>query len=230
KLRARTSLLTTLNLTNYSEFGLIVAAIGVSNGWLDAEWLVVIAIALSLSFVIAAPLNDIDDKLYSQNRKFWKKFQGEKRLPEDSILDTLGATIAIFGMGRVGRGAYDKMHETHGNTVVGIDFDVERVNLHQQSGRNALHGDPSDADFWDKLERNHRIELIMLALPNLQANLDALEQLRQTSFSGRVAAIARFSDEAELLRKAGVTAVFNIYTEAGAGFADHVEISKPSRG
>ncbi len=228
KLRARTSLLTTLNLTNYSEFGLIVAAIGVSNGWMDAEWLVVIAIALSFSFVIAAPLNDRDDKIYSQFRVFWKKFQGDKRLPSDSVLDTLGATIAIFGMGRVGYGAYDKMCELHGNTVVGIDFDAERVIMHQQHGRNVLHGDPSDADFWDKLERNHHIELILLALPNLQANLDALEQLRQTSFSGRSAAIAKFTDEAQTLRKAGATAVFNIYTEAGAGFADHVESSRLS--
>ena len=228
KLRARTSLLTTLNLTNYSEFGLIVAAIGVSNGWMDAEWLVVVAIALSFSFVIAAPLNDHDDRIYSQYRGFWKKFQGDKRLPSDSVLDTLGATIAIFGMGRVGYGAYDKMCELHGNTVVGIDFDAERVIMHQQHGRNVLHGDPSDADFWDKLERNHHIELILLALPNLQANLDALEQLRQTSFSGRSAAIAKFTDEAQTLRKAGATAVFNIYTEAGAGFADHVESSRLS--
>lgn len=226
KLRARTSLLATLNLTNYSEFGLIVAAIGVSNGWLDAEWLVVIAIALSLSFVIAAPLNDIDDKIYSKKRKFWKKFEGKERLTDDSVLDTLGATIAIFGMGRVGRGAYDKMHQFHGDTVVGIDFDEEKIKSHQQAKRNALHGDPSDADFWDKLDRNHCIELVMLALPNLQANLDALQQLKQISFSGRIAAIARFPDEPELLRKAGATAVFNIYTEAGAGFADHVEETK----
>ncbi len=37
-------------------------------------------------------------------------------------------------------------------------------------------GDPSDADFWDKIEQDHSIELVMLALPNLAANLDALEQ------------------------------------------------------
>jgi len=67
----------------------------------------------------------------------------------------------------------------------------------------------------------------MLALPNLQANLDALEQLEQTSFSGRLAAIARFTDDAQILLQAGATAVFNIYTEAGTGFADHVERSQP---
>ncbi len=223
RLRARTSLLSTLNLTNYSEFGLIVAAIGVSSGWIDAEWLVVIAIALSLSFIVAAPLNTHDDRIYGQLRSFLMRFQRVKRLPYDILLDTLGSTIAIFGMGRVGSGAYDKMRKLHGETVVGIDFDIEVVKRHQKMGRNVLHGDPSDADFWDKIEQNHSIKLVMLSLPNLQANLDALAQLRGISFSGRIAAIAKFPDEVELLEKSGATAVFNIYTEAGAGFADHVE-------
>jgi predicted Kef-type K+ transport protein len=57
KLRARTSLLASLSLANYSEFGLIVGAIGVSNGWIGSQWLIIIAIALSMSFVLAAPLN-----------------------------------------------------------------------------------------------------------------------------------------------------------------------------
>ncbi|MCK5667715.1 MAG: cation:proton antiporter, partial [Gammaproteobacteria bacterium] len=46
-LRARTSLLTSLSLANYSEFGLIVCVVGVANGWVGSEWLIVIAIALS---------------------------------------------------------------------------------------------------------------------------------------------------------------------------------------
>lgn len=223
KLRARTSLLATLNLSNYSEFGLIVVALGVTSGWLDAEWLVVIAIALSLSFVIAAPLNNIDDRIYSDFRGFWTRFQRKERLADDMLLDTQGATIAIFGMGRVGSGAYDKMHELHGNTVIGIDFDSEKIKGHQAIGRNAVAGDPSDADFWDKIEQDHGIELVMLALPNLQANLDALDQLRAISFPGRIAATARYPDEEEQLRQSGATAVFNIYTEAGAGFAEHIK-------
>jgi len=223
KLRARTSLLAALNLTNYSEFGLIVAAIGVTNGWLDAQWLTVIAIALSLSFVIVAPLNSRDNKIYGLYRNYWWKFQRTERLADDMLLDTQGATIAIFGMGRVGSGAYDRMRELHGETVVGIDFDAELIKGLQAMGRKVLHGDPSDADFWDKIEQDHSIELIMLALPNLGANLDALEQLREISFPGRIAATARYSDEEDRLRQSGATAVFNIYTEAGAGFAEHVE-------
>jgi hypothetical protein len=222
-LRARTSLLATLSLTNYSEFGLIVAAIGVTNGWMDAEWLAVIAIAMSLSFVVAAPLSSRDDKIYRSLKPFWLRFQREERLPEDQLLDTHSATIAIFGMGRVGTGAYDKMCELHGDTVVGVDFDAQQVRRHRQEGRNVTRGTPTDPDFWEKVDKDHNIELVMLALPNLAADLDALEQLRETEFAGRIAATARYQDEEAPLRAAGVTAVFNIYTEAGGGFASHVE-------
>jgi len=226
KLRARTSLLATLSLTNYSEFGLIVAAIGVANGWLEAEWLAVIAIALSLSFVVAAPLSSRDDKIYSRHRAFWLGFQREERLPDDQLLDTHNATIAVFGMGRVGTGAYDKMRELHGDIVVGVDFDADRVRRHREEGRNVMRGAPNDADFWEQVHKDHSIELVMLALPNLAANLDALEQLRAIDFAGRIAATARYPDEEEPLREAGATAVFNIYAEAGAGFAGHVETSQ----
>ncbi len=229
KLRARTSLLATLNLSNYSEFGLIVAAIGVGNGWIDPGWLVVISIALSLSFVVAAPLTKRDDRIYSDYRPFWHKHQRAERLADDQLMDTGNATIAIFGMGRVGTGAYDKMCELRGDTVVGIDFNAERVRQLRQEGRNVLRGDPSDADFWELVERVPSLDLVMLALPTLTANLDALEQLREVGFKGGIAATARYSDEEPRLREAGATGVFNIYAESGTGFASHVAASHPER-
>jgi hypothetical protein len=62
----------------------------------------------------------------------------------------------------------------------------------------------------------------MLALPKLSTSLAVLSQLKAASFAGRIAATARFPDEVEALQQAGATTVFNIYTEAGAGFAAHV--------
>ncbi len=222
KLRSRTSLLASLSLTNYSEFGLIVAAIGVANGWIIGEWLIVIAVALSVSFVIGSSLTRKDDRIYQKYRDFLMRFQRKERLQDDELFGTFDATIAIFGMGRVGTGAYDKMNNLHGDTVVGIDQDSEKIKLHQSMGRKVLQGDPSDADFWEKIEDDHKIELVMLALPNLQANLETLDQLKGMSFPGRIAATSRYPDEEEKLYEAGATAVFNIYTEAGTGFADHV--------
>jgi len=222
-LRARTSLLTTANLTNYSEFGLIVAAVSVANGWISEEWLVIIALALAISFVVSAVFNARVDSLYTRYQTFWRRLQGRRRLPEDRVLDTGNATIAVIGMGRVGLGAYDRMRSEYGETVIGIDFDPLKIEELESSGRNVLLGDPSDADFWDRITRKHRIEMILLALPNLSMNLSVLAELRKTGFSGPVAASARFLDDEEKLLEAGATTVFNIYTEAGTGFAEHVQ-------
>ena len=137
-------------------------------------------------------------------------------------MDVGGATIAVIGLGAVGTGAYDIMCRQNGDTVVGIDIDPLTVRNQQSTGRNVLLGDPSDADFWDRVQAAHTLELVMLALPNFSTNLAVIERLAEASFSGRIAATAKFPDEVDALKSAGATTVFNIYTGAGAGFAAHV--------
>jgi voltage-gated potassium channel Kch len=128
-------------------------------------------------------------------------------------------------MGRVGTGAYNKMCELYGETVVGIDIDGDNVARQRAAGRNVMRGSPRDADFWEIVHEDHRFELIMLALPNLTSNLAALEQLRNIGFEGHIATTAKYPDEVEPLRQAGATDIFNIYAEAGVGFASHVQAS-----
>ncbi len=230
KLRARTSLLASLNLTNYSEFGLIVGAAGVASGWLDDRWLIVFAIALSLSFTIAAVLNVAAHRIYDRHRTAWTGLERTERLADDRLLDIGGAKIAIIGMGRIGTSAYDHMYRLHGGTVVGVDLDPETVHRQQSAGRNVLLGDPGEADFWDRVQATHALELVMLALPNLAANLAVLDQIKAASFDGRIASAVRFHDEIEVLEQAGASVVFNVLAEAGSGFAKHVAVRTPLRG
>lgn len=222
KLRARTSLLASLNLTTYSEFGLIVAAIGVANGWIDTQWLIVMAIASAFSFAIAAALNMVSQNLYTRHRSAWKRLQRDDLVTDDETLDIEGATIAVIGMGGVGSGAYDRLRDEHGDTVVGIDIDPITAANQRNSGRRVLQGDPSDADFWDRMQATPTLERVLLALPKVTTSLAVITQLRATAFDGKIAAIAKFPDEEAALINAGAATVFNIYTEAGAGFASHV--------
>ena len=222
RLQARTSFLATLNLSNFSEFGLIVAAIGVARGWIDTDWLIVIAVALALSCVISSGLNVASDRVYTRYRRVWKRLQRSDLVADDRPLDIGTATIAVIGMGRVGSAAYDTMRELHGEAVVGVDTDQATVERERSGGRKVLLGDPGDADFWDRVQIAHTLELVMLTLPNLGANLAVIEQLKAASFGGRVAATARFQDDIEMLEQAGASTVFNVHAEAGSGFAAHV--------
>ena len=75
-LRSRTSLLNAITLGNFSEFGLIVAALGVSQGFLSVEWLLVIAV--SISFATAAPFSKNAEGIYQSIKRLYILF---KRYP-----------------------------------------------------------------------------------------------------------------------------------------------------
>lgn len=221
--RARTSLLASLSLANYSEFGLIVATIGVSNGWIGSEWLIIIAIALSLSFIFAAPLNGASYRLYASLRASLTRFETVQRIAEEEVIDPGDTGVIVFGMGRIGSGAYDAMRQRMGERVLGVDVDADTVERLNGTGRRVIRGSATDPDFWGRIQLDfERVGLIMLAMPNAQENLFAARQLTQSGYTGKLAAVAKYADEIEALDQAGVHAAFNLYAEAGAGFAEHV--------
>lgn len=222
RLRARTSLLTSLNLTNYSEFGLIVAALAAKNGWISYQWLVVLALALSFSFVVAAVANRFGDQIHETWKSSWKKYQTGRRLSYDRYIEIDGARVVVVGMGGVGTGTFDYLHKQLPGSVTGVDIDPYTVRDHLEQGRDVTLGDPSDPDFWDRVQVPQKVEIVLLALPRLSTTLEVLTLFQSSPFQGTVAAIARYPDEVKSLTDAGASLVFNIYSEAGAGFAAHV--------
>lgn len=222
RLRTRTALLASLNLTNFSEFGLIVAAIGVRNGWLTPEWLSALALSLTLSFVIAAPLGAASNTIYLRFRKRLKPLEREGRIPGDRTIDLQGARVAVIGMGGVGMGTFDAMALHYPDQVVGVDVNPLIIREQERQGRNIIYGDPSDADFWERVQASNTLEVIMLALPNVVTSIAVIQQLRASGFSRCIAATARFPDQENRLREAGADMVFNTFIEAGSGFATHV--------
>jgi len=67
KLRARTAFLSGFSLFNYSEFGLIVAAIAAEAGTIPYEWLTTIALAMALSFFVSTPVNTRIHTIFSRH-------------------------------------------------------------------------------------------------------------------------------------------------------------------
>lgn len=221
KLRARTAFLSANGLSNYSEFGLIVAAVGVSSGWITQQWLMIIAVALSISFVAASVINAQVHDLYARYEEYFHRFESPNRLPKDLPADLGDAEILVLGMGRVGRGAFMSMRETFGDKVYGIDADADQVADHKNKQLHVQVGDAEDADFWHGVNVN-QVRLIMLAMPALKDMVQAVKLLKAEGYTGFIAAVTRFEDDRKELELEGVDATFNFYTEAGTGFAEHV--------
>lgn len=223
RLKARTAFISSLNLANYSEFGLIVGALAVSNGWLSSDWLLAIAVALSISFVVASPFNRMTDEIFDSIRKHLIRFQTVERHPDEEPYEAGTWEIAIIGMGRVGTGTYDYFTERYGPVVIGLDFCADVVDSHLEAGRQVGLADVTDTDFWRLLPvTGSQLKLMVLTIPNLEAQLFTIKKMQERGFDGNIAAMAQYDDEVEILREAGVATSFNVFNEAGIGLGSHV--------
>lgn len=223
KLRARTATLASLSLATYSEFGLIIGALGAAKGWLSSEWLVIFALSVSFSFILASPLNSAANFLYDRFHAILRRFETEKRLPDDQVVSIGDAEGVIFGMGKIGTATYESLYQRYGKRIIGIDYDAEQVSRHTKEGREVILGDATDYDFWERVEiQGKQIKLVLLAMPNFEANVYAAKRIRSMSMDVTLAATAVFEDQVELLQELGVDLAYNVSQEAGKGFADHI--------
>jgi len=219
KIKARSAFLSAMILTNYSEFGLIVAALSVENGWLTKEWLVILALAVSMSFVFTNIIYRFAERIFNENKAILATFEREKRLIEDLFVQPCNAPIVVVGMGRVGMGAYNALSQQVGGKVWGLDADKGKIDWLNEQNVQAFYGDAESRDFWETLDLS-QLQLVMIAVPSVNDVINITTQLKHVNYKGQIAAIARFDDERAQLEALGINKVFNFYNEAGVGFAE----------
>lgn len=227
KLRYRTALLAGLSLMNYSEFGLIVVSVGVTTGLLAPAWLVEMSIAVALSFVVSALVNGRGHLMVEKIAARLPDQDDRSLHPEERSGDAGDAEVVVIGMGRVGFAAYQRLTEHYRLSVVGVDYDGPRIRRLAEQGLRVLEGDATDLDFWNQLRRSESVRIAVLAMPRHGANVTALACLRESGFSGTVAAVARYDDEVQWAKEHGVDIAFNVYAGAGLELADQVGHSAP---
>jgi predicted Kef-type K+ transport protein len=216
-LRARTSFLTSISLATYSEFAIIVANGAVSVGLLAEDWLVVFALAVAVSFAVAAPLNSRAHDIYEKLAPWLDRLERDRRHPDDEPVTLGSADILVVGMGRLGTGAYDYLH-AQGRAVVGGDSDPGKLERHISEGRRVVYIDAEDPSFW-RLLKFERLHAIMLAFPDMRAKRIAGIELRKRGYRGLLSATHVFPEEQAPILASGIDATYNYFTEAGVGFA-----------
>jgi predicted Kef-type K+ transport protein len=213
RMRARTSFMAAASLTAYSEFGLIVAA-----GVLP-EWLVPLAVAVSLSFVVSAPLNRLSQRFFDRYEDRLQRFE-LSRIHVDELPTDLGnARILILGMGRTGTAAYDHLSPVC-DRIVAIDADTYKTKAHREAGRNVWFADVEDAGFWRGLDIS-LLKVVILAMDNVEAKECSARALRRNGFEGPIVSHALFEDHIDRLTSAGATHTYLTMNQAGMGLADH---------
>jgi glutathione-regulated potassium-efflux system ancillary protein KefC len=224
RLRSQTAWKASLELTTYSEFGLIVVATSVKTGLLPDAMLTTVSITVALSLVVASPVVLSGDSLYVRWRDRLDKWQRSSRIPGDEDLDLRPVLVMVFGLGRIGKATLTAVEEEFPDKVLGVDFDPELVELRREQGHYVVVGDAADPEFWSRTAGElNELDWVLLTVSSHEANLAAIELLRTGGYTGRIIATSRYADDAAELRLAGADAVFDIFTEAGAGFASDLD-------
>ena len=220
KLRARSGFLAGLALMSYSEFALIVANVGVNSGVIERPWLAYLAVAIALSFVISAPFNRFSHVLWEDKlRMKLRHYERDERHPDDAPISLGSAHVVVVGMGRVGTGAYEYF-KAHDTPVVGLDSDPAKIQKHLAAHRRVVYADAEDPGMWERLNLDG-VQAVLLTMADVEAKVHAAATLKRCGFAGLVSATNVYPDEAEAIVAAGCTSCFNLYEDAGVGFAEH---------
>lgn len=229
-LRNRTGVLAALLLANYSEFSLIIAAMGVQSGWLDTRWMLSLVVAVSLSFIVSALLNPQSVSFATHLAKRLPVRPPHRIHPDDRPIELGDAHAVILGMGRVGRACYDELTQTLGDTkILGVEHDPARVRSLQEKGYQVVEGDATDIDFWERVKDSHQIDMIMLAMPAQHANVDTVKEIRASHVDTEnttIASVAMYIEDVEELRELGLDVVVHLQDGAGESLAERTYLSR----
>jgi len=218
RFRRRTSVLTALTLTNFSEFGLIVV-VAAPAGLLGPEWTSILGTAVALSFVLTSLMAGREERLVATTRQRLPQRPVDELHEEDRPLDVTGVEAVVLGMGRVGRAAYERLHGHYGLRTLGIEADQERCERLRAAGFAVAEADATDPETWSATTL-HDATLIVLAMPFHGSNLAALAHVRTSGFDGAVAVVVQYDEQLVQAAQAGADTGLQIYDGAGAELAD----------
>ena len=210
-LHARTAFLSAVSLATYSEFALILSAA------LLPDWLVPLALAVSFSFVVAAPLDSLAQRLFERLETRLIRLEPRFTHRDERPVQLGTATVLILGMGRTGTAAYD--HLAPEASVLGLDSDEYVAESHRKAGRNVLLADVEDAGFWRGMKLDG-LKAAILAMEGVEQKEYAASWLRRKGFDGPIVSHALYADDIPRLQAAGATHTWLTMTQAGVGLAD----------
>lgn len=220
-LQPRTGYLGALSLTNFSEFGLIVGVVGLQIGLIPNEWIVTLALLMSLSFVLAAPLNVYSHAIFDRYKHIILKLNKNVNSPDCEPLDFGNAEILVIGLGSIGKPSFTSLTQTHGQKVLGLDYNNELILELQQQGDQVLWADATDSELWDKVDCK-KIKAVFLTVSDFTSNVNALTEIaRIKNRPFKIFTLSRYSDQAEKLRSMGVDYVFEYKENLGRDFVSN---------
>lgn len=212
--RKHTMFQTAINLSQVSEFSLIILLVGYEMGVVSQSALTVIAMSSVISFVISSLMISQSGRIYKFISSGVSFFERRKQLllpkePADKLLNH----VVIIGAHRVG-GEIVRFLKREKHPLVVLDFNPHQVEVLLSQEIPVIFGDASDPEVLDLLNLIGA-KMIISTSPDLESNKTLLEDLKVRNIRVPTIIRAETIKDAEILYKKG--ADFCILPEIMAG-------------
>ena len=219
----RTAITTGLTMGQISEFSLILAALGLSLGHIDRTTMGLVTLVGLITFGLSAYMILYSQWLYERLAPALGRFKVEglravKPLVGMETGNAPPVDTIVFGLGRYGRNLAQALQRS-GRTVLGVDFDPERVRFWRQRGLQTLYGDLEDAELFHALPLADA-QWVVSTIPERDKCLVLLDALRQHGFTGRTALTTDRVRNRDFFLDAGADVVLQPYRDAAAEAVD----------
>lgn len=221
--RKRTGFLAGLTVAQISEFSLILGALGLSLGHINAETMGLITLVGLITISASTYMIIYSHPLYEWLAPWLKVFERQRphrEIDQDAVPDDSVAQIILFGMGRYGSGIARALR-ARGSRVLSVDYNPELVRSGDPMGYPVMYGDAEDPEFIASLPYV-RSQWIVCTARDLHVSQALIHSLRSLGYAGRIAVTAHSPSEVVRLERAGADLVLVPFVDAAREAADRL--------
>lgn len=203
-LSGRISFLVSLNMTQISEFSLVVMALGLSAHLWNEDLVRVVTVVGLLTMTISSVLITINGPIFrwvSQYLPFLLKIGKEEKIARTALKDH----VILFGCDRTGRGIMSYLEKRKEKYLV-VDFNPDVVNKLKGRGVNIIFADASDPDIFE-LTNMKESKMVISTIKDAEDSLALLVEARSRGIKIPMIVDAETAQEAKTLYNAGATYV-----------------------
>lgn len=213
----RVSLLTSISLSNISEFSLVIAALGLASGHIDQNMLSIIIFTFVITSVLAPYMIKYNQQLQALLTRFFETigFKDKAKFvePADAKLDK---EVALLGFFRVASSFVMDLNEKKANhslkeKIVVVDFNQAVHEKLRTFDIPAIYGDISNVDTLHHLGL-HDVKVAISTIPDNilvgTSNLKLIKQVQEIAPHAKIIVTAETPAAALKMYEAGADYVF----------------------
>ena len=221
--RKRTGFLSGLAVAQISEFSLILGALGLSLGHINAETMGLITLVGLITISTSTYMIIYSQSLYTLFAPWLGVF--ERRIPYREIEQGESTNdgrpdIILIGLGRFGSAIMQALRD-RGCQVLGVDFNPETARKGKLQDPYLVYGDAEDPEFIGLLPTAH-VRWVVCTVRDLHVSQVLIYALRHLGYSGQIAVTAHNNSDVNKLEAMGADLVMIPFADAAREAADRL--------